>query len=158
MLAQTAPAVSVAASQTFYCVASIALPILGPNAKVLLDLDFVLSGANAKTVYVYLSPTVGTVGTVTAPTGSAVTLQSAAGGGPISLRMLTGFQNLNSVSSQEGGNDNSYIPWSQSFTASRTSAINTGAVSYINVYVSTGAADTALLKTLSCVGQDPLGL
>ena len=139
-----------------YCLASIPLPALGANARVDLDMRLVMTGAGSKTLMAYLSVTAAVVGSSGA-VGTALWVNSNITS-QIEARLLTGFQNLNSQVSQVGTNDNQYGAYGVSGLADRAAAVSTAGVTYLNIFASCGAADTAQLTTYSCIGYDPLGL
>ena len=140
-----------------YCLAAIPLPVLGPNARVDLDMRLIMTGTGTKSILAYLSTTASTPG-ASGVAGSAIWVNSGNITSQIEARLLTGFQNLNSQASQVGTNDNQNGAYGVSLLADRTAAVSTAGVTYLNIYATCGAADTAQLTTYSCIGYDPLGL
>ena len=156
VIKQAVANVTAPVSASAYCLASIPLPVLGPNARVDLDMRLVMTGTGTKTILAYLSTTASTPG-ASGVAGSAIWVNSNITS-QIEARLLTGFQNLNSQASQVGTNDNQYGAYGASALADRTAAVSTAGVTYLNVYANCGAADTTQLTTYSCIGYDPLGL
>jgi hypothetical protein len=150
------PVTPVGANINSYCVASIPLPILNANTRIDVDTRWINTSTGSKIMAVLLSATAATPGSTGSTAGSNIHVASTAS---IFLRVLSGFTNLASVSSQFGGNDVLLGQYGQSALANRTASINTGVVSYINIYVTTPAgSDTAQLQGYTVTAYDPVGL
>ena len=157
VIAQAVANITAPVAASLYCLAAIPLPVLGPNARVDLDMRLIMTGTGTKSIFAYLSTTASVAG-ASGAAGSAIWVNSGNITSQIEARLLTGFQNLNSQVSQVGTNDNQNGAYGVSLLADRTIAVSTAGVTYLNIYASCGAADTAQLTTYSCIGYDPLGL
>jgi hypothetical protein len=155
VLNQQFPAITCPISQTSYCLAAIPLPILKAGTKIDVDLRFTLTGAGTKTIYAYVSATASTPG-ATGVVGTAVHIVSPTT--QVFLHWKSGFQNMNSVSIQQGPADAILGDFGQSSIAPRTAAINTGVAAFVNVYCDTVATDTIRLDAVTTTGTDITGL
>jgi hypothetical protein len=155
VLNQQFPAITCPISQTEYCLASIALPVLKAGTKIEVDMRFTLTGAGSKTIYVTIGTAAKTPGT-TVKIGTDIHIASTSSS--VFLRLKSGFQNMNSVSVQNGPSDVTIQDAVTSTIAPRAAAINTGSASYLNIFCDTTATDTVRLDSVLTVGIDSTGL